>query len=560
MGRTLLGDYRLVAVVPDSEFDEAGSALATAVAAGTVLVIVVLSALFYGLLSVFVLRPLTQLRRGADDIGDGLSVDIEIRRDDELGELASAFRDMNVKLADSMQELRLSQAHVEQMAYQDELTGLPNRRRFVELVQESIAAAAIERAKLAVLFLDLDGFKRLNDTEGHVAGDRLLRAVGERLRRCADISTNEKARPCHVARLGGDEFIMLLGGISTAQEGSDMAQDILDALACPFEFEGRDQYIGCSIGIAMYPEHADNVDDLIKGADMAMYEIKHQLKGTWRFFNDTMRSTIASRLILEADLRQAFDSGDQLELYYQPQYKTGDCTLSGLEVLLRWNHPERGMVPPDQFIGIAEDNGLIGPIGEWVLKEACRQWRSWQTMNLSPGRLAVNVSQRQFAISDILSIVNEVLETHAIDADSLELEITESCMMEAPGDVIGTLHRLRQRGVHVAMDDFGTGYSSLSLITTLPIDTLKIDRCFIAGIQPDSPNEKIVSAIMLLAKNLDLTVIAEGVETADEMYYLRSIGCDVVQGFHLGRPQSSAATTELLYEARDGLARVAVGS
>jgi len=559
--RRLPGSLGLLAIVPESELDAVGTHLAKSVAGVTAASIVLVSLLLLALVRVLVLRPLVRLRESAISIGEGqVDTVIDVRRDDEIGDLASAFRDMRAKLVDSMVELRSSHVRIEQLAFRDSLTGLPNRRSFVELVEREIDIARQRGEQLAILFLDLDDFKRLNDSEGHAAGDRLLREVAARLRRCVEGAVREFGSDRkkegvdtdRVARFGGDEFVMLLTDVDGVIGASAMASSILGALAEPLVFETRERTIGTSIGIALYPDDASGVDALIAAADMAMYAAKQRRKNTWRFYDTSMRAEIDSRLLLESDLRRAIGSAE-LTLRYQPQFRLSDGALSGVEALLRWEHPKRGPIGPDRFIPVAEETGLIVALGEWVLEEACRQWSRWNAMGVAPERVAINVSQRQFALSDVAASVVSVLRRCDIDPTALELEVTESCIMEGAEAVIDTLEEIREMGVHLAMDDFGTGYSSLGALTTLPIDTLKIDRCFVSGVEAHSPNDKIVTAMLMLGTSLGLSVVAEGVETEIELEYLRKRGCDIVQGYHLGRPLPEVEMTARLLEeaARD---------
>ena len=348
-----------------------------------------------------------------------------------------------------------------------------------------------------------------------------------------------------VARLGGDEFIILIKDLDDDTVVKKIASRILHALRDSFAIQSQNFVVGTSIGIATYPEHGTDVEQLIKHADMAMYDAKHTQKNSYRIYGDDLQIEIEARISLERDLRESFENG-RLHLNFQAQYACQTGAMIGAEVLLRWSHPERGFVSPEDFIPIAEEIGLIGPIGEWIFREACRQWSEWHHMGIAPPRLAVNVSHRQFKLSKLQDVVSNALATHRMLPEALEIEITESCMMEAPTSVIGTLNKLRDQGVRIAMDDFGTGYSSLGALTTLPIDTLKIDRSFITGVKTGNANEKIVAAILLLAQGLNLEVIAEGVETQSEFQYLCDNNCDVVQGYLFSRPLDAANMTQLL--------------
>lgn len=554
----------LLAVVPDSDFAASSQQLARSVVSITLVAMLLASLTFYLLIRSTVLRPISRLRDAAIAFGDGRTdVAIDTSRFDEIGDLSRALSDMNQKLGLSMNELQHSHARIEQLAYRDTLTDLPNRRLFIRLVEQAMAQEAQTDGKLAVLFLDLDDFKRVNDTLGHEAGDFLLQEVSSRLQHCIRES-DELALPLdgtetignQVARIGGDEFIILITALGHPDHASIVAKRIIDELARPVDVADRSFVVGTSIGIAMYPEDADSVDGLIKCADTAMYEAKRACKNTFRHFGVPMQASIETRLQLEEDLRTAFKKGE-FQLHYQPQFDTRSGLMSGAEVLLRWPHPLRGMIPPDIFIPVAEETGMIRKLGDWVLMQACCQWREWQDMGIAPRRIAVNVSQRQFALGNLLEAVENALLTYDMDADFLELELTESCMMEAPADVVETLQALRSLGVRIAMDDFGTGYSSLGALTSLPIDTLKIDRSFVSGIEEDSQNSMVVSAILMLARSLNLEIVAEGVEVQAELDYLAKRDCDIVQGYLLGKPLSAASMTELLLTLSNSTLRMA---
>lgn len=560
-GRWLHPDLMLLSVLPKSEFRASRQTLAVIVALISAGAIALTSLMLFLLLRTLVVSPVRQLRQLAIAVGEGRNADVShkhLERGDEIGDLARAFQDMHTKLGSSIQQLQHSHAKIEQLAYRDSLTGLPNRRLFLELVEETTNKSRHSQRHSAVLFLDLDDFKRVNDTLGHEAGDALLKEVAGRLSNClrqADVTVRGNA--CQgaaantgaVARLGGDEFIILINDLDEAMNARIVAERILASLRQPFVLMEQKFVVGASIGIALFPDNGSDADTLIKCADIAMYAAKRQEKNTYRFYGDAMRLGIQARLEIERDLRIAVDE-QAFELHFQPQFDTRTEQVIGAEVLLRWHHSERGNVPPDQFISIAEDTGLIGPLGEWIISEACRQWKAWERQGIAPPRLAVNVSRRQFKLSDLVQVVSQALTGHQMPADALELEITESCMMEARAEVVESLGVLRNMGVRIAMDDFGTGYSSLGALTSLPIDTLKIDRSFVTGVEIGEANEKIVSAILLLAHNLGLEVVAEGVETRSEHHYLLEKGCEVCQGYLFSKPLPAEQMTELLFKER----------
>ena len=548
-------DVLLAAVVPEAEFTRASNELAAVVVAVTAIAIVAATLVLFLLLRSVVIRPVLALGSAAVALGEGKDFPVPVvKRSDELGDLALAFRDMKSALHESMQELQSSHARIEQLAYRDTLTQLPNRRLFQQMLESAIARARATETSLAVLFLDLDEFKKVNDSQGHESGDRLLQEVAVRLQSCVRDTgpgaAGKQVEPDErnpVARIGGDEFILLLDDLHSMDEASRVAQRIVGAIAQPVRVGDQDFVVGTSIGIAHWPQQASDVDGLIKCADMAMYEAKRSGKNTYRHYGSAMQESLTERLSMEADLRIALADG-QMFLEYQPQFTTMDQRIIGVEALLRWRHPTQGSISPDVFVPVAEEIGLISDIGQWVLDEACRQWASWRRAGLPPVRLAVNVSQRQFLAGDLCERVECAIRQHGMQAACLEIELTESCIMEAPADVVRTLIRIRRLGVRVAMDDFGTGYSSLAALTSLPIDTLKIDRSFIRGIAPETQGEKVVSAIITLASSLDLETVAEGVETVAELRLLEERHCDVVQGYLLSRPLAASTMSALLGE------------
>lgn len=566
--RRLSNDVTLVAFLPDAAVRRSivdfSNQLAIVSAVSTFMGI----ATFFLLLRFLVMRPLIRLRQLAMTIGlkehEGATyTHSDIKRQDEIGDLSRAFKDTSERLQASMDELQDSHSQIETLAYRDSLTGLANRRLFDQVAAERIKVAKDQGQKLCVLFLDLDDFKRINDTQGHKAGDRLLETVSQRLLSCLEQSAVESTcihtlrQNCDtVARMGGDEFIVLLPHSDNGREGELAADKILEAMARPIALNGHEFVVSTSIGIALYPTHADNVDDLVKCADAAMYEAKRLNKNNYRIYGSSIQQTLEDRMQLELDLRQAMVR-NEFSLVFQPQYSVNDMELVGAEALLRWKHAERGMIPPDIFIPIAEERGLIGEIGTWVLNEACRQWKEWQTSGIAMNQIAVNVSARQFAFGDIPQIVNEVLQRYDMPASALELELTESCIIEAPAEMFNTLSDLRACGIAIAMDDFGTGYSSLSTIATMPVDTLKIDRSFITNLTIGSPNEKIVSAILMLADSLKMQVVAEGVEQESELDFLRSKHCDTAQGYYMARPLNVQDMTALLRERANRFKRIA---
>lgn len=429
-------------------------------------------------------------------------------------------------------ERKASEARIESLAYYDPLTGLPNRTLFQDRISSALQLAARRQEWVAVLFLDLDRFKPINDTLGHAAGDAMLKQVARRLRDCVRDSDT-------VARMGGDEFTLLLGGIRDREAALStsvhVAEKVLEALAPAFILQEREFFISASIGIALYPQDDLDAESLLKHADTAMYHAKENGKNNFQFFQQDMNARALERLALENDLRRALLE-NAFSLHYQPQFDCLEGHLVGAEALLRWQHPERGAVSPALFVPVAEEIGVIGALGEWVLDSACRQLAAWQADGHKLPRLGINLSGRQFTEGGLVEQVASVLQRHAINPQLIELELTESVLLEDVEGTMRTLRQLKALGVSIAVDDFGTGYSSLSYLKDFPIDTLKIDRSFIAPIGQQGADARLVEAIVALGRSLRLQVVAEGVETQAQLQHLCALHCDEVQGFYLGRP------------------------
>ncbi len=419
------------------------------------------------------------------------------------------------------------------LAHHDSLTGLPNRLLLQDRVERAIEFARRDQSRIALLFLDLDHFKIVNDSLGHAVGDELLKRVSARL-------SGVLRRSDTVARLGGDEFMILASDVGSAAEIAEIAGKIAEALAAPVELAGHTLNIGGSIGVAVFPEDGGDFPTLMQHADTAMYRAKHNGRNTFCLFDPHMNAEAVDRLRMEAELRQAIANGE-FELHYQPQIDLGTRRLIGVEALIRWNCRKRGLVPPSVFIPIAEESNLISQIGAWVIEEACRQLARWREAGLPGMRVAVNVSARQFANSAFAETLARLLERHRLDHSQMEVELTESTVMANPKTTIAQLHRLRAAGIQVSVDDFGTGYSSLSYLKRLPISTIKIDRSFVHDVHAENDNAAIVAAILGLAKALDMSIIAEGVETEAEENHLRGAGAIAVQGFRYARPMPPAA-------------------
>lgn len=462
----------------------------------------------------------------------------------------SAFRHGDQQLmavvAQDISERKAFEDQLTQMAYYDTLTGLPNRRLFLDRLNQAVAQAQRHAKLLAVMFLDLDRFKNVNDTLGHETGDELLRFVAERLR--------SVVRRCDtVARLGGDEFVILLDDIAHARDAEMVAEKIIELFTEPFNIGEHELLSSTSIGITLFPFDADDTDTLLKNADAAMYSAKHQGRGIYRLYAPEMNASLAERVSMESALRKAIAKENlllhyqpQILLQYQPQIGRVSGEIVGMEALVRWQHPELGLIMPDSFISLAEDSELIIPLGEWVLRQACEQARIWRDAGLPPLRIAVNLSPRQLKYPQLLKQVSQALERSGLDPSCLELEITESTILEHTDAVIGTLQALREMGISIAIDDFGTGQSSLSALQRLPVDVVKIDRSFVSNIMTDANDASIVTAVIDMGRKMGLKVIAEGVETEEQMMFLQSRQCDFMQGYYFSKPLPAAGFEALL--------------
>lgn len=432
-------------------------------------------------------------------------------------------------------ERKASEARIESLAYYDALTGLANRTLFQDRLRAALQLAERREEWVVVLFLDLDRFKPINDTLGHAAGDAMLKQVARRLRDCVRDSDT-------VARMGGDEFTMLIPGLADRDTamgaGIQVAEKILSALGPAFDLQEREFFISASIGLALYPQDGAEASSLLKNADTAMYHAKGAGKDTFQFYQADMNAQALERLSMENDLRRALQE-DALTLHYQPQFDCASRRLTGAEALLRWQHPVLGPISPAVFIPMAEEIGLVGVLGEWVIDRACRQMAEWRDAGYHLPRLAINLSARQFSESRLAEQVGAVLERYAIAPATIELELTESVLLQDVAETMQTLSALKALGVEIAVDDFGTGYSSLNYLKDFPIDTLKIDRTFIQAMRAGNRDSRLAKAIVALGRSLQLRVIAEGVETLEQLGLLVGFGCDEVQGYLLGYPVSA---------------------
>ncbi len=436
------------------------------------------------------------------------------------------------------------------LAHFDSLTHLPNRVMFKERLNTTLEQARQRSSPVAVLLMDLDNFKIVNDTLGHDAGDLLLQGVAERLQRCLRTS-DFIARPekgeagATISRAGGDEFTILLTRIVDAADVMQATRRILETLAAPFRIHGREIGVGASLGIALFPNDGADAETLIKNADAAMNHAKNEGRNGYRFYTQAMNTTHSRRLALETHLRKALENAE-LRLHYQPQVEIASGRIVGVECLLRWHQPELGPVSPAEFIPLAEDTGLILPIGAWVLREACTQARAWQQPGLGRLRMAVNISSVQFRQPGFGASVRQILRETGLPSDCLELELTEGVLLRNNEEILRTLREIKEMGVHLSLDDFGTGYSSLSYLKRFPLDTLKIDRSFVLDLPNDPDNTAIASAIIAMAQSLKFQVIAEGVENEAQLAFLRGKGCDLVQGFLFSPAVPAAELLDML--------------
>ena len=447
-----------------------------------------------------------------------------------------------------------AEEQIRQLGLYDSLTDLPNRHLFKEQLSDAVARADRTGQALVMLSLNLDRFKRINDTLGREVGDLLLKEVASRLtkslRQTDYVTRNDShAASHHIARQGGDEFTVLLGDLSQAQEATKVARRILEALSQPFNLNGNEIVMSASIGIAVYRLDGNDAESLLKNADAAMHYAKEQGKNNCQYYNDKMNTSAFQKMTLESNLHKALER-DEFSLYYQPKIDVASGSTIGVEALIRWRHPDLGLVSPAEFIPMAEESGLIVPIGEWVLDSACAQLRAWQEDGLTPVPVAVNLSAKQFHQQNIAAIVMRALQDHGVDPRLLELEITESTAMRNAEATGTTLRNLKALGVRIAIDDFGTGYSSLSYLKRFPIDSLKIDRSFVTELPGNQDDATIAQAIITMAHALRLKVVAEGVETRAQLEFLTANGCDEIQGYYFSRPLPAEQCTQLLRDKR----------
>jgi diguanylate cyclase (GGDEF)-like protein len=439
---------------------------------------------------------------------------------------------------------------IHRLAYYDVLTELPNRSRFHEKLAETLDLAKRTGKSFAIMFLDLDQFKRINDTLGHHVGDDLLRIIAQRLTRVLRVEeaagTRGKSPERDVCRQGGDEFIVLLNGVGTEEQAARAANRVIETLAQPIAIGPQEVFVSASIGIVMYPRDGDDLDMLLKNADVAMYHAKSEGRNRFAFYHDSMRQATARRLSLEHDLRRAIEN-EQFVLHYQPQIDMQTGRIAGIEALIRWNHPTLGMLWPQHFISVAEEAGMIGAIWEWVFVTALIQHNAWRQEGLPPVRIGVNLSSVQFNDGGLAARVEEIVHVIGVPFEHIELELTESALIADFDNAQTTLQSLRRLGIKIAIDDFGTGYSSLSYLRRLPFDKLKLDHSFTADATENEESAAIARAIISMAQSLELTVVAEGVETQQQIDLLSDMGCTTMQGYLLSRPLDVAAMGEMLH-------------
>jgi diguanylate cyclase (GGDEF)-like protein/PAS domain S-box-containing protein len=448
-----------------------------------------------------------------------------------------------IGLVQDITDHRAAQRDIERLVNFDQLTGLPNRRHFQETLAQDLGRFEESGDTLGILFLDLDHFKRVNDTMGHGVGDQLLRLAGSRLVELTGPSDL-------VARLGGDEFAVVLREINEVEDVAALAEKVRQGFETPFNCDGEECLISVSVGVAVVPNDGQEVEALLKNAEIAMYDAKESGRNLHRFYSSDIHARAAYRQLLDGHLAHALEK-NEFTLHYQPQFNLSTGKLVGMEALLRWNNPLLGPIAPDRFIYLAEESGLILKIGDWVLRTACRRARLWQELGFTGLRMAVNVSGRQFREVDFAQRVARILEECGLEPSSLEIELTESCIMDNPDRVRRILLQLKEMGVHLAVDDFGTGYSSLSYLKGFPFSRVKIDRTFVHDVDTDPDDAVITQTIIAMAHTLGMEVLAEGAETEAHIRLLREYGCDEVQGYHYGRPLPEDEFTELLRRQPD---------
>jgi diguanylate cyclase (GGDEF)-like protein len=433
---------------------------------------------------------------------------------------------------------RALSARMAHLAQHDSLTDLPNRLLLNDRLAQATALAHRAGQRLAIMYLDIDRFKTINDSLGHAIGDRLLQSVAQRLSHCVRLTDT-------VSRQGGDEFVILLSQLANGEDAALSAEKILAALAAPHGIEEHALYVTASIGVATYPEDGTTPEALLKNADFAMYRAKEKGRNCFQFFTPEMNASVIRRQAVENGLRSAIDR-QSFTLHYQPKFNLRTGAITAVEALVRWRHPTRGLLLPSEFIPIAEESGLIAPLGRWVLNEGCRQGKAWHDRGLKPIKIAINISAVELRSPDFVKNVRASLERTGFDPGQLELELTETFLMHDVESTLGVLEKLKALGINLALDDFGTGYSSLSYLRKFPIDTLKVDESFLRNVTHDSDNASIVKAIIYMGKSMHMRVVAEGVESAEQLAFLQENECLEGQGYYLARPLNASHLADLL--------------
>jgi diguanylate cyclase (GGDEF)-like protein len=464
------------------------------------------------------------------------------------------LHDLTLAIVHEITDRKLAEERVHRLAYFDTLTGLPNRQLFLQQLSIAIEAAKENNTKVAALYIDLDNFKRINDTLGHSFGDVVLKTIAKRLDNCirADdcvIRPDTGEQDFRLARLGGDEFVAIVQDLDSEDNAITVSERIRAELTRPVEHQGHEFVVTSSIGVSLYPDDGSDIESLLRNADVAMYQAKGAGRNSVRFYSGTMSLRSLERLELENSLRYALER-NQLKLHYQPQIDLATGRMVAVEALLRWHHPDRGDIPPSTFIPLAEECGMITPLGQWVLETACRQAKIWQDRYDKKLGMAVNLSSQQFFHSDVADVTLKALFDASLTPRSLQLELTETILMHDVAETIKTLTKLKDAGVSLAMDDFGTGYSSLSYLKRLPLDTLKIDRSFVMDLENNRDDAAICAAIVAMAHNLELRVIAEGVENRQQLEFLQTQGCDQIQGYLISPPLPAAELEERFLKKR----------
>lgn len=480
-----------------------------------------------------------------DDIirGIGAGADDYVTKPFDANELNARLRagrriiDLQAELVSARESLLVQATH-------DPLTGLPNRLLFSDRLTQRLMRSRGAPQPLAVMYLDLDHFKEVNDTLGHSMGDRLLQSVAQRLSACLRQTDT-------LARMGGDEFTLILADIETHEEAAAVADKILEVLAEPVVIGDNQFNVTASIGISIFPTDGNDVEDLVKNADAAMYRAKELGRNCYQVFTESLNAGAVEAMVLESGLRRALEQ-KEFVVHYQPRVDIQTGRILGSEALVRWQHPEYGLVPPNQFLALAEETGLIGPISDYVLQTACNQTRAWMDTGCGPLSVSVNVSAKQFQQHRLAHSVRHALTQSGLDAQQLVLELTESTLMKDSEAVVSVLNEFREMGVHVSVDDFGTGYSSLNYLTRFPVDVVKIDRSLVTDITTNPDSAAVAGAVVAMAHSLKLTVCAEGVETIEQLEFLRKLQCDEMQGYFISPPVSAQQFDELLWQNQNG--------